>query len=384
MLAGIVLRIWWMEAVDPQPVTDFHWYYERALSILAGDGYSMDGQPTAYWPPGTSFALAAWMKVVGASISAARWLGLLASCLLLPAVWLLATRLGLGLAGSGFAVIWVALDPRLVIYGSLISSESLYSLLLVLGALLVAASPRNWLGTGILLGFAALLRPQALLLIPGFTAGRRHWLMWSLVALVGAGAVLAPWTIRSFKVFGKPIAVSTNGGDNLLIGATGAGYADPDGIGTARPAWWSETRRDSAARAEAWGTIGSNPIGWILKAPKKLQLTFLTFSDAPYWGMQSSTEQPTNPWKGGRLHLHRAMMSLCSVTGVGLLVLAGLGVWRTRKSPLWLAMMPVLTTGLVVMMFFGNPRFAIPCLPFLALLAGAAVADQRCIVNLVK
>ena len=47
-----IMRLFWIFAVDTQPVSDFNWYFERAIEISRGNGYSIDGKPTAFWPVG--------------------------------------------------------------------------------------------------------------------------------------------------------------------------------------------------------------------------------------------------------------------------------------------------------------------------------------------
>src|SRR5215831_20037442 len=34
------------------PVSDAKWYFDRAVSIVHGNGYAFDGIPTAFWPVG--------------------------------------------------------------------------------------------------------------------------------------------------------------------------------------------------------------------------------------------------------------------------------------------------------------------------------------------
>ncbi|MDP9148096.1 MAG: glycosyl transferase, partial [Acidobacteriota bacterium] len=49
VLCGVILRILWIALINPQQVSDYKWYYDRAISIASDGGYSVDGVPTAYW-----------------------------------------------------------------------------------------------------------------------------------------------------------------------------------------------------------------------------------------------------------------------------------------------------------------------------------------------
>ena len=95
---------------------------------------------------------------------------------------------------------------------------------------------KNWLRfdvwslvVGALVGWATLIRPQAVLLpfflLPAVAFFRSRLSLVSKtfvlrIALVSAGlaAVVAPWSYRNYRAFGEFVLVSTNGGDNLLIG----------------------------------------------------------------------------------------------------------------------------------------------------------------------
>jgi len=52
MAAGVLLRLLWIWLVRADQVSDFAWYYQRAMDIAAGRGYSANGIRTAYWPAG--------------------------------------------------------------------------------------------------------------------------------------------------------------------------------------------------------------------------------------------------------------------------------------------------------------------------------------------
>jgi hypothetical protein len=52
LLLGVFLRILWIWLVNPGQVSDFVWFENRAESIASGQGYAVNGIPTAYWPVG--------------------------------------------------------------------------------------------------------------------------------------------------------------------------------------------------------------------------------------------------------------------------------------------------------------------------------------------
>ncbi|MEW6772090.1 MAG: hypothetical protein AB1330_11985, partial [Bacillota bacterium] len=67
LITGVafLLRLTWNLTVHTYPISDFAWYHERAVGLIQGEGYSVDGRPTAYWPIGYPLFLAVVYKVFG-------------------------------------------------------------------------------------------------------------------------------------------------------------------------------------------------------------------------------------------------------------------------------------------------------------------------------
>jgi 4-amino-4-deoxy-L-arabinose transferase-like glycosyltransferase len=111
--------------------------------------------------------------------------------------------------------------------GSLMS-EGLYSTLIA-AALLCAfrlrdrGDARSAAGLGAAIALAGLTRSEALLLVPllalpiALTRPAARWRL-AAVALATTALVIAPWSIRNWAEFGRPVLISTNDG-TLLAGA---------------------------------------------------------------------------------------------------------------------------------------------------------------------
>jgi phosphoglycerol transferase MdoB-like AlkP superfamily enzyme len=52
VLASVVPRLVLLFTASGLPVSDAKWYFDRAVSIVHGNGYAFDGVPTAFWPVG--------------------------------------------------------------------------------------------------------------------------------------------------------------------------------------------------------------------------------------------------------------------------------------------------------------------------------------------
>ncbi len=128
-----------------------------------------------------------------------------------------------------FAGLLVALHPGLCLYSGALMTEPLAATLMLLSVLLALDRRASaWIGAGISLGLATLVRPNAILMAPflGLITIRKRALGPVLrglgrATLVGvfALATVAPWTVRNCRVMDACAFVSTNGGWNLVIGS---------------------------------------------------------------------------------------------------------------------------------------------------------------------
>lgn len=388
MAVGLILRIIWVSRVDTQPVTDFAWYLQKAVQIAQGQGYHHEGASTAYWPVGWPAALGLFFKAVPATLASAKILTTLLVWLAIPLTYLLGRRLFQreepALVGAGI----IALHPHFIAYSSILASEPLFTCL-TLGFFTfqveAVRKPLHSAGSGLLLGMACLVRPQALLLpflVRLFSwrrDGRERPMAWISVGLclVVCLGVLSPWLLHTKAVFGRVIFVSTNGGDNLLIGhhpgATGR-YKNPDECGLVRPPDMGEGERDQAALKQALENIKADPLQSIRLIPAKLSETLLTTTDAAYWAFQLDP-QGLQPAGISDPVLYKQFRSVSQWVQWSLLGLAALGLMRlfiTRRTD----SLPILASGLALPLilsavFFGNPRFFFAAIPLCALLAGA-------------
>jgi hypothetical protein len=382
------LRAWWVATVDTQPVTDFGWYYDRAVSIASGLGYQVDGSPTAYWPVGYPAFLALFFAAFGPSLGLAKALNVGLTVAVVGLSWLVARRLFAREGVAHLTALLLAVHPAWVAYSSILASEPLFSVLVLAGTAFMLGHRRGsrtaLASAGLVFGLATLVRPQgaalpALLLLCLAWRDRREafrgevWkaALWVYLPLI---LTLAPWTVRNWQVLGGFVFVSTNGGDNLLIGhhpASPGTYVRPTQLAPETAAM-DEIERDRAARRLAMRAVMADPVRSLRLAGPKLKATFLTGTDAPYWAFQTRPGGLVTPGMDEHrsLYLWFSGVSKASPSVVLTLFLAGLlaGLLRFPKGGGPLPATPVamvLATAALVCVFFGNPRFGLPALPFL-------------------
>lgn len=244
LLAGLLVRgVYFGELLDhpdyysPARDAEFHDYWARAL--VTGHWMPTYGRPDPHIretpflrPPGYPYFLAMIYKATGISDAGPRLvqmsLGLLSSLLAFAFArrWYGAS-VGLVLAGL-MSLYWV-----FVYYEGELHAPALLIMLLWLMAYLTA----RWAGkmsmsggaaSGVLLGLCALVRPNVLLLAPTILL----WAVWmarrrhrgralpgcGLGFIIGLAVVVAPATIRNYRVSGDRVLITSNAGVNLYIG----------------------------------------------------------------------------------------------------------------------------------------------------------------------
>jgi hypothetical protein len=350
-MIALIARIAIMMHAHAEPVWDGFYYDLGARRIASGLGYSedlviaaADGTERVVWhawahyPVGYSGFLAIFYKLFGAKTTVAAMANALTGAALTAVVHRLAERAFGGVRAIVAALI-VALHPGLILYSGALMTEPLAATLM-LGAVLCALDRRvgYLLASGVLLGLATLVRPNAILLAPflGFFAVVR----WSSIVrgvAIGSIALLtvAPWTYRNCRVMDACTLVSTNAGWNLVIGsapgATGKFEFLVDHIPEGAPKC---DEGGQVAQDRCWARYGVATIKkdlgrWISLIPKKLHYTL----DAEWF--------PINYLREARPDLVSASTHIAwgkALTGMQhlLVVLSALAAIGFDRKPRWL------------------------------------------------
>jgi hypothetical protein len=318
-----------------EAVWDGHYYDFGARRIALGRGYSDDltiaghlvWHPWAHYPVGYSALLALFYRVLGSGIAIAALANALVGAVLAVVAWALA-RHAMSPVRARVAGLVVALHPGLIVYAALVMTEPLAALLTLLAFLVAVRDPRPLRGLALgalVLGVAALVRPQALLCAPflvlvarrdktrplreaplpasprfrGEVANRapsppdRHpspetgggtgWGLraggpgWGLLAACALALLpVLPWTARNCARMDGCALVSTNAGWNLAIGAF------PRATGRFETLRSSDGCREVTGQVQqdrCWlqyglAQIEAHPLHWLALVPAKLGYTF--------------------------------------------------------------------------------------------------------------
>lgn len=379
----------WLGLGDP-PLSgsDAAEYDQYAWNLAQGRGYrgmspdvSDQDHLTAYRPPGTSLLWGTLYSIFGHRYDVVRvvncLLGALSSVLLLQL-----GRLSFGeRIGWGAAIVWAGF-PTSLFFSAELGSEPLMLVLLMgflVASLHFARRPTSIgaLIAGSLLGMTLLVHPSKVIMLPLVFV----WVIWQfrkeatklvlgLVIPLVALAVLSPWVIRNYFVFGEFVPFSTMGGSVLLQGNNRLVVSNPALHGyviwdTKIPEYAellqkpnNEIERDRVARALALEWLKENRDKWPFLIAAKLQRGLTPFL------------QPGAP----KLEAYGMLLSWGPI-----LVLSAVAFPTTlvrflrRGDPSWILHLAILHFLAITVVFFGYARYRYAIEPLCVLLAWSAL-----------
>ena len=341
LLLGLFVRI---IAVPSGPlVRDPFFYDQLASNVLAGRGLTVDvpiygGDLRAVYAPVYPLLLAAWRWIGVPALGLNTLIDLWASA----CVYLLSGR-------SDRSAAAYFLFPSILL-NSLLPLKDGLALALLLTNLLVVRRPVAY---GAISGLLALTQPAWAPIPIIYFLLCRQGLKAIVWAAIGGLAVMLPWWLRNWLIFGTFVPLTTTMGLSLLYAANG---------GHTPTAWMplDEPGRSAEAARIAMNVIAADPLHYAWLTAKQIARAFL-------WD-NSATDQlafMNARWVG-------AANLIGQLAWIGLIALAG---WRQRWSP---AIGYLLVASIVSMLLFGiwfefSPRHRAFIVPILICVAfGAA------------
>jgi 4-amino-4-deoxy-L-arabinose transferase-like glycosyltransferase len=372
----------------------YRWYAQEDLELIQRyieveppPEYDRRGVLTSFRPPLYPAFLALVYAVAGMGprrFLAARLAQAVLGATLAPLSWALAREGGFGERAGRCAAIIVAAFPLLVVYSLALASENLFIPLLIVAAVLTLRAGRRRRGldyilAGFVLGLTALTRS----IVAGFVPVAALWLWWTAkdrrieirnVALVVLCFLLVtvPWAIRNTRLHGQPTWVETSLGYNLYMGyhpqSTGTFQY---GISLDLLPILDDAERNAKGTEAFWTFVSDDPG----------RVPYLMLRKAGYlWGLDSRplvclySNGFLGRWPAWLLGL--VMLLICAP----LVVLApaaaiGLVCGRMRWDKGLVLLLLAYYTG-IHMLVMAEPRFHIPLLPMVTVLAAHAFTGR--------
>jgi 4-amino-4-deoxy-L-arabinose transferase-like glycosyltransferase len=409
VLFGLALRVafallYWVN----QPLThDEREYLALGRSVARGEGFRYPADEPSPGTgqqfgraPGYPLFLAA-LAITAPAGHAPRRVQLAQACVGALGIWLIAAIAG-RVAGPRAAVTAAAIAavyPPLVWMPSYVLSETLYSTVALAAAWVLTPSgvnaatsrtlaapgtrmppipdPRSpipvWIGA-VLTGLAILIRPAMLFFVPLAAL----WLLWqrrtagAILFVLIAALCVAPWTLRNHRVYGRWIAVASEGGVTFWTGNHPLARGDGDlaanveikraelAFRGAHPDLTPEALEPFYYR-DAFAWIRREPGAWLALLARKAFYTVV----------------PAGP----SYAVHSARYRVASVAAYLLILPAAIwGAWQWHRNrrpgpaALWLMAAATIVAGLV---FFPQERFRIPVIDPALIVTAALPAGVR-------
>lgn len=399
--AALALRLAWVLLANPNPSLaggDGPFYLHLANQIARGNGMQFNGMPMAVVGPVYPAYLAGLQLLVGEPLiqETARVGQALLSVVLALVLYAIGCRLHSTAAGLWAAGLF-ALDLRFIVKAGSISTETLFSLILMVTVLAYLqarahAKPAWWMLAGVLAGLTALTRAVAQLL--PFVLLAHVWLQrrprvagrHQLLLLAGFAVAVAPWVARNWVVFGSP-SIGEGGAAHFWLGATGSG------MWTGNEQMMVDVERlriapgspQFAYLADAFHTILGNPARYIgLRLQRMLGAYAQPFGTVAVAGVfgDVSLKAAAGTWHTAVAMLGYPVFWLklwIYFWHFGSVLLSAACVARYwRKPGVWL--LPLLVIGYMSVLYAMLtiiPRYLFPIMPLYVVLAAAFIAAPR-------
>jgi hypothetical protein len=383
LVFGFALRLA-LATTDDAPTTDETAYLSSGLSIWDGDGFRREGHPELHFPPLLPTVLGGAAEITDDPHEATVVVTLIAGTLLILPL----AAIGRAAAGdrAGVTTAWlVALCPGLttLIVNQGSGSEVVYTLLLATGLWLVVTKRGDpslrWRaaragGAGVCIALAYLTRPEGLLLAAVF-------LPFLVVGALGGGRAIRRWRVSRPPLRAAGIVAVAFVVPIIVFAAPYVSYLHDK---TGR---WELTAKTQDASIEAWRAVAEGD-----RRSRDEVLYALDESGTGFAADRSSLpalvrDDPTG-YLGivgvnlGRLADSFAMPRMEAAGPAWVLLplpvtaLAVWLAWRRRRERVVVAILLTAAVPIVTaLLFFVQPRYLIPPVALVSVLAGIAMAD---------
>jgi hypothetical protein len=397
---AFVLRLAWLLYAKAAPpvntvtLGDQFWFWSYGNEIAAGRGYAnyITHVPTSYYPVGypALLALVFWIclhtPLTNDLMLAAGVMNLVFATATVGLVYIVGRRVfnqTVGLLAAAF----MAVFPNAIYQVASLQLETTFMFLSMAALAIIVAhdwttgppSTKRLVAFGLVLGLSILVRPFSAWFLVGLflavIASRAGWRRALTVTLVPAAVVLAmhiPWIIRNEVQMHAFVVTSTNTGDGLCLdrNSTATGefrFSTHDGCVDGK---LPEVERDRGNTRKAISFVIHNPGREALQIVRRAKFEFAEDHD----GIQAVEGLRSEPLLSPRVRTTLDSVAdwyfyfflSAAVAGLPLLFHGDRGPERR------LVLVALVSLLMVPLLLWGNPRFHVPLVPFIALLSAAA------------
>ena len=388
LVAALAYRLWILISLKGDPFIE-----QPILDSAAYDAWSVEIATRSFWgdrvfyqDPLYPYCLGVFYKIFGHHRFAAM---VIQAIVATGGLWMLyeAAR---RMAGHGAAVVALALaafHQTSAFYDVVLLKEWMGPLFVCAGLLclsLAVEKPRWWIGAGVALGLATLVRGNLLVLVPvaaGYLAVRKDWKAMAMV-LGGAAIAIAPVTLRNAVVGGEFVLTTSQAGPNLYIGnheGNWTGRYSPPLFVTGSPEFEAaDFHREAERRAGRPMRPGEAGAFWRGAAIDEIAGhpgSFLAATGRRALLLLNNTEVPDNFSIPFMRQYSMALMIPGLGWGILLAPLAAAGIYLAWLDKRKCVLLMLLLAGALVPVafFFVFARYRLPALPLMWIFAGYGV-----------
>lgn len=372
----------------------YRWYaqedlaqIEQFLPVEMPPNYDPRGVLTSFRGPGFPAFLALVYAIAGVGEHRyfyARVAQAFLAAAIAPLAYALARQAGFGDRTARWAAVFLAFYPLLIVYPLALVTENLFVVLVALAMVLVLRVLDHQHGydallAGVVLGMATLTRSViagfvlfAVLWLWGCSLDKRLALRNAAIILLGFFLITTPWVVRNSLVHRRFVWVENSLGYNLYMGYHPLSQGTFQfGISVDLLPILDDAERDVRGRQAAFEFIRADPgripylmirkLGYLWALDRRALAYFYSNGFCghwPAWFLGIVMGLDTGP-----------LVVLAPLAIVGLIC----GQWGKRKALLMLLL--VYYTG-VHMLILAEPRFHLPMLPLVAILAAYTLVER--------
>ncbi|RJR49555.1 MAG: hypothetical protein C4576_06675 [Desulfobacteraceae bacterium] len=402
---ALLLRLGFVLFYDQYPalLADAAIYDSIGQSLAGGRGFVLQGtsedrlveMPQVRVGPIYPLFLACLYFIFGHSIQAVR----ITQAVLGAATVIFTVRiawLSFGRSVARLAGVVAALYPALIVYAGMILTETTFAFLLVVCIWIASEAFRKqsaylWTATGVFLGFAALLRTEALVIAPflvgtlmrfGRNASRTRSILLLCLAMT---LTVGTWTLRNYYHYNELILVSAHGGPTLWIATVGwkdwkfddPVYQSLVSQGT------NDIERARILQRQAIKNILDNPGRYLLLCSRRVVDLWLGSHTTYLVGLSANFQAYYDKGEFGRFGAKGTLL----VINVGLIGLAFIGLSRSLRAGSelralrWLCLSPIIAITAVHFFMYSGARYHVPVLPFVFIFSAAGMMCARVLLQ---
>ncbi|MCX6640517.1 MAG: glycosyltransferase family 39 protein [bacterium] len=376
-------RYYFSQAVNLMWGQEIIW--DHSLIIAAGDNI------TAWWPMGYPIYLYLFFKLFGVHL----WIGQVANLIPLLGITLFAFLFSRELFDRGTAnrtTLALVILPSQLFYAIPLYSDLFFSFL-VMVLLYLSVKKRSLANTllmGVIFGFAVFTRSIALFFVIIFWFYQirrfRQWkpaLVQLVVMLVICEAILLPWQIRNYRVFGQFVPFDTHGGINLWLGnnpKTRFQEVDFSLIPEEASVFNPHSQLNEAEKDHVLTKIGlsyalSKPLETVINWPRKVKRLFISDN----WVIMAIAGYAAAELSPLLLSaIFRFTDGFYYALCISFLLAAVFWVKKERLTPRVILVLGTISSLVIIYLpFFSDYRYHLPMMPLIALTAVVTVAKYK-------